>query len=249
MTTKPDTSSRLVLKVEEPIFEWGRHEDYIKRVEQAGLLPVAPLSSAVLQGLEAIGREDQYEGGPNTIMAAARLSDGSYLPRVNFIPERLVRQWMLHFWTNFVKPESVSEIKPSPNRIPLPYRQGIWFVGETSMGSLSFVVTLRDGAKFGCLYSGASDFIELPDPYTPPDIVWCPYQESLESQLERAYRTRNVLDLEEIGTKMEYSAGLRLRAENWLLVIGADAATSWQRRSAAKKAAARVRESLPKAPS
>src|SRR5438093_12057013 len=80
MTTKPDTSSRLVLKVEEPIFEWGRHEDYIRRVEQAGLLPVAPLSSAVLQGLEAVGREDQYEGAPNTIMAAARLSDGSYLP-------------------------------------------------------------------------------------------------------------------------------------------------------------------------
>ena len=271
MTTKPDTSSRLVLKVEDPIFEWGRHEDYIKRVEQAGLLPVAPLSSAVLQGLEAIGREDQYEGAPVTIMAAARLSDGSYLPRVNFIPERLVRQWMLHFWTNFVKPESVTKIEPSPNRIPLPYRQGIWFVGETSMGSLSFVVTLRDGAKFGCLYSGASDFIELPDPYTPvdivnidigrglakrqrvvlsePEFVWCPFQESLESQLERAYRTRNVLDLEEIGTKMEYAAGLRLRAENWLLVIGADAATSWQRRSAAKKAAARVRESLPKAPS
>ncbi len=270
MTTKPDTS-RLVLKVEDPIFEWGSHEDYIKRVEQAGLLPVAPLSSTVLQGLEAIGREDQYEGAPVTITAAARLIDGSYLPMVNFIPERLVRQWMLHFWTKYVKPESVIEIEPSPNRIPLPYRQGIWFVGETSMGSLSFVITLRDGAKFGCLYSGASDFLELPDPYTPSDIanidigrglakkqrvvlsepefVWCPYHESPESQLERAYRTRNVLDLEEIGTTQEYASGLRLRAENWLLVIGADASTSWQRRSAAKKAATRVRESFPKPPS
>ena len=111
------------------------------------------------------------------------------------------------------------------------------------MGSLSFVVTLQDGAKFGCLYSGASDFIELPDPYTPADIVnidigrglakgqrvvlsqpefvWCSYQESPESQLERASRSRNVLDLEEIGTTHEYAAGLR--AENWLLVIGADA--------------------------
>jgi len=56
------------------------------------------------------------------ITAAAILIDRSYLPRVNFIPERLVRQWMLHFWTRYVSPESVTRIEPSPDRIPLPYR-------------------------------------------------------------------------------------------------------------------------------
>jgi len=267
MAPQDASSNPLVLQVEDPIFDGGTHDDYVRRVEQAGFLPVSPLSSDVRERFEAIAREDQYEGAPVTITAAAILIDGTYLPRVNFIPERLVRQWSLAFWKRYVKPESVADVRPSPNRIPLPYRRGIWFVGETSMGNLSFVVTLKDGGKFGCLYPSANDLIALPEPYTPsdivdidigfglakaqkvvlkePDFVWCPYNESPEGQLERAWRTRNVLDLEEIGMTQANPVALRLRAENWLLVIGANVSNSWRLRSAAKEAAVRVRESLP----
>ncbi len=171
MATSRDFQSSLVLRVKDSVFEFGSRDEYLRRVEEARLLPLARLPPDVKRGLEAIRREDQYERAPVTTTAAAILVDGTYLPRVDFIPERFVRQWMLHFWTGYVKPESVAEIEPSPNRIPLPHRKGIWFVGETSMGSLSFVVTLKDGSKFGCLYSGASDLIALPEPYTPADIV------------------------------------------------------------------------------
>jgi len=71
------------------------------------------------------------------------------------------------------------------------------------MNSLEFVVVMKDGMKYACLYSQYNDFIELPPPYHPddiadvkvgrtlaqeakdiiaePDFVICPYRQSLES--------------------------------------------------------------------
>lgn len=194
-------ASHLVLELNNPsgLGRGCSRDDWLKRVQEAGLLPVGHLSPAVRAKLETIRREDQYERAPATTSAAAILTDGTYLIRVVFIPERYVRQWLLPFWTRHVKPESVADVQVSPNRIPMPHRTWIWGVGETSMGSLSFIVRLEDGTSFGCLYRGANDFIVLPPPYTPqdisriqvgqglartqkvvlkePDFVWCPYKE------------------------------------------------------------------------
>jgi len=268
MAPDRDFSSSLVLQVKESIFEFGSRDEYLSRVEGAGLLPAARLSQHVRQGLEAIRREDQYERAPSTTNAAATLIDGTYLPRVDFIPERLVRQWLLPFWKRYVKPETVAEIRRSPNRIPLPYRQGIWVVGETSMGSLSFVITLKDGSTFGCLYPGASDLVELPPPYTPadivdleigvglakaqkvvlrePDFVWCPFYESPEEELDRAVRVRSVDDLWGIGLDPYFAVELRLVAEECLVSISADQSNPEWLRSLAGKAANSIHGILPK---
>src|SRR5437899_9141987 len=59
MAPQDASSNPLVLQVEDPIFDGGTHDDYVRRVEQAGFLPVSPLSSDVRERFEAIAREDQ----------------------------------------------------------------------------------------------------------------------------------------------------------------------------------------------
>ncbi len=39
------------------------------------------------------------------------------------------------------------------------------------MGSLAFLVTIRDLKKLGYVYSGPCDFILLPSPFRPTDIT------------------------------------------------------------------------------
>lgn len=117
-----DSQKSLVIKTEESGVPGGSRDDWLKRVEAAGLLPVARLRSDPRQRLEEIRREDQYERAPPTTSAAATLVNGEYLPRVVFIRERFVRQWLLPFYERYVKPESVADITRSSYRIPLPYR-------------------------------------------------------------------------------------------------------------------------------
>src|SRR2546421_4933522 len=107
MAAHTRVSSPLVIEVTDSPFVAGSRDEYLSRVREAGLLPVAALSPAVTAKLLAIRNEDEYERAPSTTSAAAVLADATFLPRVVFIPEMRVRQWLLPFWKRYVKPESV----------------------------------------------------------------------------------------------------------------------------------------------
>lgn len=55
--------------------------------------------------------------------------------------------------------------------MPPDILQKLASVGETSMNSLEFRVTLKGGRYMSCWYHGYSPFIELPEPYHPRDII------------------------------------------------------------------------------
>ncbi len=170
-----------------------------ERLREKRLLPAGRLCSKSLERLLKLKAGDTFERAPSELYGAAYLADGAYLSRVVFIRQERVLQWLLPFWRCYVRPESVAEIAPSPFQFPRHCREWIWGVGETSMGALSFRITMRDGKRFGCRYGGANDFVTLPTPYIPseierievgtglarkekvvieePDFVWCVYEE------------------------------------------------------------------------
>lgn len=135
-------------------------------LERNGLYPASILSSALKQRLFAI-EPSSHETRP----AAVRLVDGFELPRVTFIDEGYGLKWWVGFWTRFVRADKVVEINESPFAMPPDIRRRLASVGETSMSSLEFRVTLRSGKCVPCWYSGFSSFIELPPPDEPSDIV------------------------------------------------------------------------------
>ena len=129
--------------------------------------------------------------------AAAHLTDGTYLPCVRFLkpdaamteaieafenaragkyvvndsPElgfRLeIRSIVAH--GNRVNAYDVARIEPSRFAFAPPVRSQIR--GETTMGWTGFCARMRDGRVFGFGTTGSFEFFEMPDGYTPADII------------------------------------------------------------------------------
>jgi len=108
---------------------------------------------------------------PRRRPAAVRTTKGESLPRVIFVTDDEVLRWHLPVWKRLVRAGEVETILPSPDQIPSQLAKVLWETWETSMGSLEFLVTMRDGKKLAFVYSGPSDFVTLPASYRPSDIV------------------------------------------------------------------------------
>jgi hypothetical protein len=162
-------------------------------LERRKLFPPSRLSEPLKRKLHQIVPSED-----NAYPASVRLIDGFKLPRVIFIDEEYVLKWHLGFWTGFVGADKVVDVSDSPFKMPPPVLRKLASEGETSMNSLEFRITLKDGKRLPCWYSGYNPFIELPQPYEPasivdvevgrglvvleaavladPDFVWCVYQ-------------------------------------------------------------------------
>lgn len=191
--------SPLVIRLGPEVFKYGTSSEFREAAFAHKLLPVGVLRGTLLAKLKRLHDPDIYRGAPATTSASAVLIDGTSLPRVRFIPEWLVLQHMVPFWYHYVKTDSVDDIAPSPNRIPLPYRRQLNEVGQNWYDALEFMLVMYDDKRLPCVFTAADDLVVLPAPYTPADIVgieiakgatsgeqgilreadfiWCPYRE------------------------------------------------------------------------
>jgi hypothetical protein len=167
MNSIKDIESSLIESYDENYIDiWSFPKRGYKLLSEKKLFPAQSLSENHINKLKSIKCPD-----PEFIPAAVILKDGSYLPRVVFIDEMTVLSRHVNFWTNFIRPNNLSDVIPSPFQIPFYIAQKLWQTPETSMGSLEFEVYMQDGTIIPCWYSMASDFIILPSPYRPKDII------------------------------------------------------------------------------
>jgi len=131
-----------------------------ERLERAGLLPADPVPPRAAKRLKRLPAS-----------AAAVLVDGSLLPRVVFAHEDYVRDEFIPFWLHFIRPRYVADVRPSPNRFPPRIAERVGAAEETSRVGIEFQLVMRDKRRFACQYAEPSEFVELPGPYHPEDIV------------------------------------------------------------------------------
>ncbi len=155
--------------------------------------PAEPLPDTLAADLRSI-----VAPNPRRRPAAVRTLKGEFLPRVVFVSADEAVTWHLPVWKRFIRTSEIHAIESSPDQIPADLAAVLWQTNETSMGSLEFVATMRDGKRFAFVYSGPNDFILLPAPLKPsdtqniatgrgiskgfstigdePDFVWCAYR-------------------------------------------------------------------------
>ena len=155
--------------------------------------PAEPLPDTLAADLRSI-----VAPNPRRRPAAVRTLKGEFLPRVVFVSADEAVTWHLPVWKRFIRTREIHAIESSPDQIPADLAAVLWQTNETSMGSLEFVATMRDGKRFAFVYSGPNDFILLPAPIKPsdiqniatgrgiskgfstigdePDFVWCAYR-------------------------------------------------------------------------
>ncbi len=157
METLPDSSTHWPKSATPQLFRAD--------LERIGLLPAPPLTPTIRNKLHRLATN------PYCASAAVRLKDGTFLPRVVFEQQEEAVKWFVPFWRRFVRPDRIEDVERSPNQIPEPLVYRLWAIGNTSMTLLEFVAVMKDRKRFPCRYHGPSDFIALPEPYTPKDIV------------------------------------------------------------------------------
>lgn len=150
----------------DPVDWFNKRKRRAEMLQKAGLFPMKELTAPLQRKLDKI--EATIEG---VTPGSARLVDGAELPRVVFVSDEAVLRSGLSFWYHFVAAADIEDISPSDYTLPAKYRRELHSVGETSMSSLEFIVHLKGDISFPCWYSGANDFIELPEPHRPDDII------------------------------------------------------------------------------
>jgi len=155
--------------------------------------PAEPLPDTLAADLRSI-----VAPNPRRRPAAVRTLKGEFLPRVVFVSADEAVTWHLPVWKRFIRTSEIKVTESGPDQIPADLAAVIWQTNETSMGSLEFVATMRDGKRFAFVYSGPNDFTLLPAPIKPsdiqniatgrgiskgfstigdePDFVWCAYR-------------------------------------------------------------------------
>jgi hypothetical protein len=137
-----------------------------RKLEAEGLYPPHEIDSNLLRKLHQLSRSS-IDGIPG----AAILKNGKPLHRVLFIGDNVGLYYRAPFWQRFVYPDFVVQIVESPYLLPEHARKLLASVPQNKSGSLEFEVILDDGKRFNCCYSGYSNFIELPSPYSASMVV------------------------------------------------------------------------------
>lgn len=139
---------------------------------------------------------DIFRDGEKSYRAAARLTDGTYLPcvqfsspnpRIDYVHDRLKASLLgktidenlplsdilvpieIAMYGNQVKHWELACIEPSPYAFPPEIYQKI--NGETTMGWTGFAARMRDGKHFGFGSTLGFEFFEMPEGYAPSDVV------------------------------------------------------------------------------
>ena len=110
------------------------------------------------------------------------LADGRKVPRA------LCRQNAR--WSDkgaWINPESVVTVSASPFRLPAKLANKLYAAGETGMGYLIYVLTLRSGQTIVCASGGIVDFPSLPSGITTEDMI-----DVCATSRPRAYGDREV---------------------------------------------------------
>ncbi len=145
---------------------WSSPDEGREVLRSRGILPGETLRETAALALGSIEAPN-----PRRRPAAIRTTEGGFIPRIVFVTEDEVLRWHLPVWRTLVRAGEVQGVESSPDQIPPKLARVLWETGETSMGSLAFLVTMRDSRKLAYVYSGPCDFIVLSSPYRPTDIT------------------------------------------------------------------------------
>lgn len=132
-------------------------------LKQLGIFPLARLPE---ERIKAFPRPNPFIEKRTPV--SLDLIDGSTVPRAYLVEKDEILLYS-DLLAHYIVLENIRSIGESPYTMPYRIRKKLpW---ETSMSSLEFRVTLKDGSTFACWYGMINDFIELPPPYCPEDIV------------------------------------------------------------------------------
>jgi len=151
-------------------------------LQHKGLLPAPELPSPLKRRLRKV------RAAPDgRTPSSALLNNGSVLPRVVFVTEEYAIDEILPFWVHFVRANLVAEISESPYALPMKVRRRLFSTGETSMGSLEFVLVMKDGNRIPYWYSEPVDFAEMPEGYKQDDVSGVEFGRGLASAAKVAF--------------------------------------------------------------
>jgi len=162
----------------EKIFYINNLEKREKELERIGVLPFPTLSQEIIIKLPKPNKFNDRR-----IPVSLELIDGSIVSCAYLVDKESFIQFPI--LSHFIKFENVKSIMDSPFTMPLKIRNEL--SGENSMGSMEFRVTMKDGKIFACWYENLIEFIELPNPYVPNDIV------KIESRYGMARNEKEIL--------------------------------------------------------
>ncbi len=141
----------------------GERDQHVPKPSPYG--PVNVASQKITEAIHAI--EPSHAGPDETYWPCSLvLSDGQVVPRAVC---RVNRRWSDN--GDWINPENVSEVRPSPYRLPAALADKLYKAGESGMGYVIYIMKLRSRRSLVCSSGGIVDFPGLPEGVVGSDII------------------------------------------------------------------------------